>query len=65
MADYQDIRGLRVKYLSADPSVTVAGEVWYNSTTGTLRSQLFTEGVSSGANLATGRTGCGGGGTQT
>ena len=49
MADYQDIRGLRVKYLSADPSVTVAGEVWYNSTTGTLRSQLLTEAWSSGS----------------
>jgi len=43
MADYQDIRGLRVKYLSADPSVTVGGEVWYNSTTGTLKSRLVNE----------------------
>jgi len=65
MADYQDIRGLRVKYLSADPSVTVGGEVWYNSTTGTLRSKLITEGVSSGANLTTARAAAGAGGIQT
>ena len=51
MADYQDIRGLRVKYLSADPSVTVGGEVWYNSTTGALKSQLLSEAWSSSAPL--------------
>ena len=55
MADYQDIRGLRVKYLSADPSVTVGGEVWYNSTTGTLRSLLVSEAWSSGSPLAQAR----------
>ena len=49
MADYQDIRGLRVKYLSADPSNTATGEVWYNSTTGTLRSRLLTEAWASAA----------------
>ena len=52
MADYQDIRGLRVKYLSADPSVTVGGEVWYNSTTATLRSHLISEAWASAAPLA-------------
>ena len=51
MADYQDIRGLRVKYLSADPSNTASGEVWYNSTTGTLRSLLVSEAWASGAPL--------------
>jgi len=65
MADYQDIRGLRVKYLSADPTVTVGGEVWYNSTTGTLRSRLVSEATSSGANLIQKRATLSGGGTQT
>ena len=65
MADYQDIRGLRVKYLSADPSNTAAGEVWYNSTTGTLRSQLVTEAWSSGSPLATARGEAGAGGVPT
>ena len=49
MADYQDIRGLRVKYLSADPSTSTLGEVWYNSTSGTLKATvLSTESWSSG-----------------
>jgi hypothetical protein len=37
MAGYNTIRGLRVKYLSADPAASEAGQVWYNSTTGNLR----------------------------
>ena len=49
MADYQDIRGLRVKYLSADPSTSTLGEVWYNSTSGTLKATVMsTESWSSG-----------------
>ena len=56
MADYQDIRGLRVKYLSTDPSTTTAGEVWYNSTSGTLKaSVLGTAAWSSGGNMLVGR----------
>ena len=65
MADYQDIRGLRVKYLSADPTVTVGGQVWYNSTTGTLKSRLITEAWSSGAAIATARSAMAGGGSPT
>ena len=37
MAGYNEIRGLRVKYLSADPANPEDGQVWYNSTTGNLR----------------------------
>ena len=37
MAGYNTIRGLRVKYLSADPANPEDGQVWYNSTTGKLR----------------------------
>ena len=64
MADYQDIRGLRVKYLSADPSVTVGGEVWYNSTTGTLKSRLLSQAWISAQAYTTGRTTFGCAGTQ-
>ena len=39
MAGYNTIKGLRVKYLSADPSNAEDGQVWYNSTTGNLRVQ--------------------------
>ena len=62
MADYQDIRGLRVKYLSADPSNTVGGQVWYNSTTGALKTVVKTEAWSTGTPLANARfagSGCG------
>ena len=65
MADYQDIRGLRVKYLSADPADPAGGEVWYNSTTGTLKSRLLTEAWSSGGNLIEANYGAAGAGTQT
>jgi hypothetical protein len=65
MADYQDIRGLRVKYLSADPSNTAAGEVWYNSTTGTLKSHLLSSAWSSSAPISTGRINTASTGTQT
>ena len=37
MTTYPQIKGLRVKYLSADPSGAENGQVWYNSTTGNLR----------------------------
>ena len=49
MAGYNEIRGLRVKYLSADPSNAEDGQVWYNSTTGNLRVQgIGIEAFSSG-----------------
>jgi hypothetical protein len=41
MADYTEIKGNRIQYLDSDPTLTSAneGQVWYNSTTGTLRVQ--------------------------
>jgi hypothetical protein len=53
MAGYNTIRGLRVKYLSADPATSEAGQVWYNSTTGNLRVDgiLGTASWASGGNL--------------
>jgi len=65
MATYQDIKGLRVKYLSADPANSVVGEVWYNSTTATLRSLLPSASWASGGALATAREGLAGFGIQT
>jgi hypothetical protein len=43
MAGYNTIRGLRVKYLSADPAGAESGQVWYNSTTGKLRVDGITQ----------------------
>jgi hypothetical protein len=58
MAGYNEIRGLRVKYLSADPSNAEDGQVWYNSTTGNLRvaGVLGTGAWASGGNVNTSRT---------
>ena len=57
MAGYNTIRGLRVKYLSADPSNPEDGQVWYNSTTGNLRLDGIALAASwaSGGNLNTAR----------
>ena len=66
MAGYNELKGLRVKYLSADPANPEDGQVWYNSTTGNLRVQGIGVGAwSSGSSLATARYGAGGAGTQT
>jgi len=66
MATYQDIKGLRVKYLSADPSTVTSGEVWYNSTSGTLKATVSsTASWASGGVLSESRTDAGVFGTQT
>ena len=67
MSDYNVIAGLKIKYLSSDPSNPENGQVWYNSTTSKLRAGgiLGTGAWSSGGNLNTGRVGNAGFGTQT
>ena len=67
MANYNTIRGLRIKYLSADPSNPEDGQVWYNAGTGNLRVDgiLAPGSFSSGGNLNTGRYGIGSAGTFT
>ncbi len=66
MAGYNEIRGLRVKYLSTNPSNPEEGEVWYNSTLGQLKGYVLSPAsISSGGNLGTARTQAGGAGTQT
>ena len=57
MSSYNEIKGLKIKYLSGNPSNPEDGEVWYNSST----SKLVVAGVtgdggwSSGGNLNTAR----------
>lgn len=61
MATYQDIKGLKVKFLSADPSTIVEGHVWYNSTSDTLKvGQPIAAAWSTAAsvNNPTGQNGC-------
>lgn len=66
MSGYNEIRGLRVKYLSDDPANPENGQVWYNSTTGNLRVQgIGVAAWSSAAPTINARSGASHGGTQT
>jgi len=57
MAGYNEIRGLRVKYLSTNPSNPEEGEVWYNSTLGQLKANVLGAAVwTSGGSLNTKRS---------
>src|SRR5210317_2156745 len=67
MTEYSGIRGTRVKYLSSDPTLNTSteGQVWYNSTEGTLKSLVQIKAWSSGGNLSNSIRNLGGAGTQT
>ena len=66
MAGYNELKGLRVKYLSADPANPEDGQVWYNSTTGNLRVQgIGVAAWSSAAPTINARSEASHGGTQT
>jgi hypothetical protein len=55
MSEYSGIRGTRVKYLASDPTLNTSteGQVWYNSTSGTLKSLVQIKAWSSGGALNT------------
>ena len=65
MATYYGTYGQKVQYLASDPSDPQVGQVWYNSTSATLKVRGFsTASWSSGGNMANARNG-GGSGTPT
>ena len=37
MATYKEISGFNIKSLASDPANPLEGEMWYNSTSGTLK----------------------------
>ena len=37
MATYKEIKGFKIKSLATDPANPLEGEMWYNSTSGTLK----------------------------
>jgi hypothetical protein len=37
MATYKEIGGFNIKSLASDPANPLEGEMWYNSTSGTLK----------------------------
>jgi len=64
MATYKGISGFNIKSLSSDPSNLVEGEIWYNSTSGTLKVAPLVESWASGGAMTTARTGLASAGTQ-
>jgi hypothetical protein len=67
MTTYYGLYGQKVQYLASDPTDVQTGQVWYNSTSATLkvRAATSTAAWSSGGNLPSAREGMGGAGTQT
>ena len=65
MSTYQELRGLKVKYLAANPDPGTAGDVWYDSATFELKGFVGRAAWSAGANMIVGRYNQGGAGTQT
>jgi hypothetical protein len=56
MTTYKEIFGKYVKNYSSDPSSDIEGQIWYNTTSGTFKSQvLLAAAWASGGNLGTGR----------
>jgi len=65
MTTFKEIRGTLIKSLSSDPSPAAAGEMWYNSTSQTLKGQLLVGAWASGGNMNTARSQIAGFGIQT
>ena len=65
MATYYGTYGQKVQYLASDPSDVQVGQVWYNSTSATLKvRQQVTAAWAAGGNLGTARYQVNGAGTQ-
>jgi hypothetical protein len=70
MADYKNIKGFNIQYLDSDPPNPIEGQMWFNSTTQTLKGAEAGTIVTcdlgiSGGNLNTARRSLAGAGTQT
>ena len=67
MTTYKELFGKAVKYLSTDPTTEAEGQVWYNSTSGTFKSVVVGETMSSSSPIITARyaVGAATNGTQT
>jgi len=64
MADYKNIKGFNIQYLDSDPPNPIEGQMWFNSTTQTLKG-AEAGGIpagtwASGGTMNTGRTSMGG-----
>jgi hypothetical protein len=67
MAEYINIRGQSIEVVASDPANPTVGQIWYNSTSNTLKGGgVTTAGAwATGNNMNTARFELGGVGTQT
>jgi hypothetical protein len=67
MTTFKEIRGTTIEVVSSDPANPEQGQIWYNSSSGTLKGyQLANVNAwASGGNLNTARAAAAGSGTQT
>ena len=65
MTTFIGIRGTAIQAVSSDPANPEVGQIWYNSSSGTLKGYKFVGTWSSGGNLNTGRVSGGSAGTAT
>jgi len=66
MTTFKEIRGTTIEVVSSDPANPELGQIWYNSSSGTLKGYAaLTAGWTSAPSLNTGRGDGGGFGTQT
>jgi hypothetical protein len=66
MTTYKNIKGIEIKYLSADPPAPTVGQVWYNSTSKVVKGAINGAGAwADSADLPAARHNAGGVGTAT
>ena len=65
MSTYQELRGLKVKYLAADPDPAAAGDVWYDGAAFALKGFVGRAAWSAASNLVVATRSFGACGTQT
>ena len=58
MASYEEIHGKRVETFSSDPTLdsSYEGQVWFNSTSGTLKTVVALDAFISGTSLPTAKS---------
>ena len=59
MSDYKTLKGLFIKHVSSDPSNLIEGQIWYNTSTQTLKIAPTITSWASGGNLNKGRLNAG------
>jgi hypothetical protein len=65
MAEYINIKGQNIEVVASDPANPTLGQIWYNSTSNTLKGLAFqSDSWATGGNLNTGRYALAGAGTS-